>query len=71
MSTCTISDWGQKKITRFETTAAGAELDMLLDSFSETSLSSSKPASLINETSALKSSTFGFIAPDICRSTSQ
>ena len=65
----TISELEEKKITRFEAAAAEAELDMLLGSFSETSLPGSMPASLINKTSALKSSNFGFI--DTGRSTSQ
>jgi len=61
---------GTEENHRFEAAAAEAELDMLLGS-SETSLSGSMPAGLINETSALKSSNFGFTAPDIGRSTSQ
>lgn len=63
-----ISGSEQKQTTRFEAAVAEAELDMLLDSFSEASLSDSMPASLISQISAPKSS-IGFLASKSGQST--
>lgn len=69
ITTHAISSSEQKQTARFVATAAEAELDMLLDSFSETSLSDSMPASLIDQISAPKRSSFGSVASKSGQST--